>query len=130
MPRLAPANAEAEIVMVEKGPGEVRRSTLFWTNVLLRNNTGMPICSAPPFPVRLSYHWRNAATNEVAIYEGLRTEILPPLDASQSLPVAMVVYAPAEPGKYVLHLTLVQEQNFWFEEVSEKFGCELTIEVS
>jgi hypothetical protein len=130
MPRLSTANARADIQLVEKTPGQVRRSTLFWIDVTLRNDTGMPICSAPPFQVGLSYHWRNAATNEVAVYDGLRTELLPPVAASQSVPIEMVVNSPPEPGKYVLHLTLVQEQNFWFEEVSEKFGCELTIEVS
>jgi hypothetical protein len=129
MPQLAPANARAEILAVERAPGEIRRSRLFWIDVTLRNDTGMPICSASPFPVRLSYHWRDAATNEVIIYDGLRTELLPPLALSQSVSVEMVVQSPPQPGSYVLHLTLVQEKNFWFEQVAGEFGREITLEV-
>jgi hypothetical protein len=129
MPRLAPENARADILAVENAPGQVRRADLFWIDVTLRNETGIPISSAPPFPVRLSYHWWNAATAEVALYDGLRTELLPPLDHSQSASFKMVVHSPPQPGSYVLHLTLVQEQNFWFEQVAGQFGREITIEV-
>ena len=129
MPRLAPENARAEILAVEKAPDQVRRSTLFWFDVTLRNDARMPICSGPPFPVRLAYHWRHAVTNEVAVYDGVRTELLPPLDPSQSAAVEMVVHSPPEPGRYILHVTLVQEHNFWFEQVAEQFGREITVEV-
>ena len=128
MPKLAPAKARADIV-VETAPGQVRRSTLFWINVTLRNHGGMAICSAPPFPVRLAYHWRHAATNEMAVYNGVRTELFPSLDHSQSASVEMVVHSPPQPGQYVLHLTLVQEDNFWFEQVAGQFGPEISVEV-
>lgn len=129
MPRLAPVNARAEILAVEKAPAQVHRRTLFWIDVTIRNDAELPICSAPPFPVRLAYHWRHAATHEMAVYDGRRTELLPPLDPSQSRLVEMVVQSPSEPGAYVLHLTLVQEENFWFDQVAGQFGREITIEV-
>ena len=129
MARLAPENARIDIVAVEKAPGEVSPRTLFWIDVTLRNETGKAICSAPPFPVQLSYHWLHAGTNEIAIFEGLRTGILPPLDPSQSGSIEMVVQSPPEPGSYVLHLTMVQEGIFWFDQVAEQRGGEITIEV-
>jgi hypothetical protein len=41
----------------------------------------------------------------------------------------MVVQSPPQPGTYVLHVTLVQEENFWFEQVAGQFGREITVEV-
>lgn len=130
MPRLSAANVRAAILAGEKAPDEIRRNTLFWIEVTVRNDAEMPMCSAPPFPVRLSYHWRHAATGEMAVYDGLRTEILPPLEPSQSALIEMVVQSPLDAGTYVLHLTLVQEQNFWFEQVAGPVGREITIEVT
>lgn len=129
MPRLDLADARAEIVAVEKMPGQVGRKTWFWIDVTLRNDAGMPICSAPPFPVRLAYHWRHAGTGEIAVYDGVRTEIFPGLDPSHSASIGMVVQSPPQPGTYVFHVTLVQEGNFWFEEAAGKFGREITVEV-
>jgi hypothetical protein len=54
--------ARADILAVENAPAEVRPGTLFWIDVTLRNETAFPMCSAPPFPIQLSYHWRHAAT--------------------------------------------------------------------
>lgn len=67
-------------------------------------------------PVNLSYHWLKP-NGECAVYDGERT----PLPRNEIKPGQTVtcianIKTPAEPGKYQLILTLVQEQVAWFED--------------
>jgi len=68
------------------------------------------------FPVNLSYHWLRP-DGEYAVYDGERTplprnEIKP----SQTISCIANIKTPAEPGKYQLIITLVQEKVAWFED--------------
>jgi hypothetical protein len=65
----------------------------------------------------------------MAVFDGIRTGLLPPLDPGQSASFKTVLRSPSHAGTYVLHLTLVQEQNFSFEQVTEPFGREITVVV-
>ncbi len=104
---------------------EVRRLTtectpaqLLWPSVRIHNATDRVICSYPPFPVNLAYHWVEADSKRVVVYDGERTPILPVVLPNKSVETNMLIVAPPIPGDYMLQVTLVQENIRWFEEQS------------
>lgn len=65
----------------------------------------------PPFA--LSYHWLDAATEEVVIYDGLRTPFVRPVAPGESIAMRARVRAPGYPGDYILVWDVVQEHRTW-----------------
>jgi hypothetical protein len=65
----------------------------------------------PPFA--LSYHWLASDTDEVVIYDGLRTPFAQPVAPGADVPVVARIRAPGYPGSYVLIWDVVQEQRTW-----------------
>jgi hypothetical protein len=130
MPRLNPEVAPK--IELEAGdlPPRLERRKLFWSRVLVRNRTDTPIASAPLFPVRLSYHWRDAETGAVEVYDGLRSGIVDPIPPGQERELEFVVLTPARAGRFLLELTLVQEQNFWFDQILPGFAKTFRIELA
>ncbi|HVF71283.1 MAG TPA: hypothetical protein VM940_06715 [Chthoniobacterales bacterium] len=129
MPRLDPAMVGA--IGLEDGqvPERIGPGELFWPEAILRNGAEATLVSAPGYPVRLSYHWRDAISGATEVVDGLRTEIVDPIKPSETRAVEYVVISPARPGIFELELTVVQEQNFWFEEVIPGFGKRFQIQV-
>ena len=81
-------------------------------------------------PVNLGYHWLDTEGHMV-VFNGTRTA-LPTggVPAGQEVVTQMVVVAPPTSGRYVLLLTLVQEQVGWFEEMGDQFQparCEVNV---
>jgi hypothetical protein len=67
--------------------------------------------SAPPFA--LSYHWLNEGTEEVVIFDGLRTPFAQPVEPGDRVTLRARVRAPGYPGRYVLIWDVVQEHRTW-----------------
>jgi hypothetical protein len=67
--------------------------------------------TAPPFA--LSYHWLDAATEEVVIYDGLRTPFAQPVAPGEEVQLQARVRAPGYPGRYLLVWDVVQEHRTW-----------------
>ena len=67
--------------------------------------------TVPPFA--LSYHFLNAGTEEVVIFDGLRTPFAEPVAPGDSVRVTARVRAPGYPGNYVLVWDVVQEHRTW-----------------
>jgi hypothetical protein len=67
--------------------------------------------TAPPFA--LSYHWLDAATEEVVIYDGLRTPFSQPVAPGEDVQLQARVRAPGYPGRYLLVWDVVQEHRTW-----------------
>ena len=66
-----------------------------------------------PRPILLSYHWLD--TRRAAVeYDGLRTPLPRPVPPGESCAVTMRVRAPANAGRYVLEIDLVEEGVSWF----------------
>lgn len=65
--------------------------------------------------INATYHWLKA-NGEVAVWDGVRTALPEDVKSGKSLSVALAVKAPAEPGKYVLIIDLVQEGVLWFAD--------------
>ena len=65
-------------------------------------------------PMVLSYHWLAAAGDRFVTFEGERTAFAEPVPPDASVPVAMQVRAPRQPGQYRIEWDLVQEGRLWF----------------
>jgi hypothetical protein len=69
--------------------------------------------ATPPFA--LSYHWLNVnvGTEDVVIFDGLRTPFAQPVEPGEHVRVKAQVRAPGYPGTYVLVWDVVQEHRTW-----------------
>lgn len=61
-----------------------------------------------------TYHWMKLS-GEVALWDGVRTALPEDIQMGKTLDLQLDLKAPAEPGKYILVIDLVQEGAFWFE---------------
>lgn len=61
----------------------------------------------------LSYHWLTVDTEEVVIYDGLRTPFRQPVEPGGEVSLMARVRAPGYPGAYVLVWDVVQEHRTW-----------------
>lgn len=96
-------------------PSHVRATSSFDAVVNLTNQSCFRISSRPPHPINLSYHWIDADSGEIAVFDGDRTSVVPELEAGQSAHKRVAVRAPDGPGKYLLRIALVQEGVAWFD---------------
>lgn len=74
--------------------------------------------SAMTPPLRLGYHWRDAITGAIVIWDGSRA-MLPALAPTASGTVAATVVAPILAGTYVLEWDLVIEGVSWMSATGE-----------
>ena len=61
----------------------------------------------------LSYHWLAADTEDVVVYDGLRTAFARPIAPGDDVTMNARVRAPGYPGTYVLIWDVVQEHRTW-----------------
>ncbi|MEP6699448.1 MAG: class I SAM-dependent methyltransferase [Verrucomicrobiota bacterium] len=86
--------------------------------VRVRNNSAVRISSMPPHPVRISYHWYDHPTGELAIFEGLRTRLPRPVQPGETRDLLTTVQPPEKRGDYRLEVMLVQEGCRWFDDAA------------
>jgi hypothetical protein len=77
------------------------------------------------FATNLSYHWLNQK-GAVVVFDGLRTPLPQDVKPGESVTLNAIIQAPEKPGKYLLEVTLVQEQSAWFPE---KKGAKLALPI-
>ena len=65
----------------------------------------------PPFA--LSYHFLNADTEDVVVFDGLRTPFVQPIEPGDDVTMNARVRAPGYPGTYLLIWDVVQEHRTW-----------------
>jgi hypothetical protein len=75
--------------------------------------------------VRLSYHWLDRK-GRMIVFEGLRTPLPRDLGPGVSAKLNAAIQAPEKAGKYVLDVTLVQEEVAWFPEMN---GAKISVPV-
>lgn len=102
-------------------PIQVSPRQLFWPTVHLHNRSPYSLNCGCPAPVQLSYHWLNAETRQVVVFEGIRTPIFPEIAPGAIAIIHAAIAAPIHPGRYLLQITLVQEGVLWFEEANPQF---------
>ncbi|HET9703172.1 MAG TPA: O-antigen ligase family protein [Vicinamibacterales bacterium] len=61
----------------------------------------------------LSYHWLTNGSEEVVIYDGLRTPFAQPVEPGAEVRLTARVRAPGYPGTYLLVWDVVQEHRTW-----------------
>lgn len=61
----------------------------------------------------LSYHWLASDTEEIVIYDGLRTPFAQPVEPGDDTAIMARVRAPGYPGTYVLVWDVVHEHRTW-----------------
>jgi 2-polyprenyl-3-methyl-5-hydroxy-6-metoxy-1,4-benzoquinol methylase/predicted O-methyltransferase YrrM len=115
-------------ITVKACPKSVEIQSEFVVDVEITNKSRFILNSCNPHPVHLSYHWLDSKAIKTIVFEGERTQLIPPLDKapqrafiSLSAPANQHVYelkvdAPLEADNYVLRITLVQEGIRWFDQ--------------
>jgi hypothetical protein len=67
------------------------------------------------YAVNLSYHWLDSK-RQMIVFDGLRTPLPRDLSPGESVTLRATILAPEKAGKYLLHLTMVQEAVAWFSD--------------
>ena len=81
--------------------------------VTLTNQGRLSWQSAATPPFALSYHFLDAATEDVVIFDGLRTPFTRAIEPGATVTMKARVRAPGYPGKYLLIWDVVQEHRTW-----------------
>jgi hypothetical protein len=98
-------------------PPNARAGEVLEFEVRLHNDTDFALSSEEPFPVLLAYHWL-AADGSIAVHEGRRSFLVPPLPPRTSRYYYVRVEVPPTAGSYQLQTALLQEKARWFDAVA------------
>ena len=129
MEAIAPATAKLISLKSSAPPRFLGLRGHVWIDVAVVNGTEETLCHGAPFPMRLAYHWLHLPSRKMAVFEGLRTSLVPELGPRQTRSWSMFVVAPPLPGHYLLQVTLVQENARWLEEFNPDLVQEFEITV-
>ncbi|MEC5398157.1 hypothetical protein [Uliginosibacterium sp. H1] len=105
-------------VVLTEWPGKVATDADFPVGVRVFNSGTVLIPSLPAVSekgkrVGVSYHWFGT-DNRLVQWDGLVTSLGSDVRPGGDLDVALKVRAPAEPGRYILEVDLLQTGVFWF----------------
>jgi hypothetical protein len=81
--------------------------------VKLSNRGWLTWQSAAEPAFALSYHWLTVDTEEVVLFDGLRTSFPQPVEPGEDVMLPARVRAPGYPGSYLLVWDVVQEHRTW-----------------
>jgi hypothetical protein len=95
-------------------PITLRTGEAMTATVTVRNTSIVAWQATSTQPVRLSYHWMDAATNQTVILNGVRTDLPEDLPPHGEVILLARVIAPQTPGAYVLQWDVLQEHVSWF----------------
>lgn len=115
------ASASANISLTNAKVSAPLLNGYLWVRCQITNGSSERLGWYHPAPMQLSYHWFNA-DGKIAVFEGLRTPMIPSLDPGNSETYGIKVAAPSEPGEYRLRITLIQDGVRWFDELAEGSG--------
>ena len=101
-------------VWPEPPPAVTEPRARWLMEVQISNSSEFALTSHAPHPIYFSYHWLDAA-GAVVIFDGVRTPLIPPLEAGASRHYFVEIAAPAAAGMYRLQPALVQEGIRWIE---------------
>ncbi len=102
-------------IQVLSAPPTVRPGSTFTVELLVKNQSGTSLRSCPPSPVHLFYHWLDAASSQVVIFDGERTALEPALAGRSERRYQLFVRAPLRTSNYRIRTTLVQENVRWLD---------------
>lgn len=100
-------------------PQKLPRDSVVEVECTVENLGRAILVSAPPNPVHISYKWFcNDKRGHLEEIEGLRTMLPYALPPKHSLLSRLKIRTPPTAGQFALHITLVQEQVAWFDDLS------------
>jgi hypothetical protein len=106
----------SEVRPVDGVPAPLAPREVARFDVDVRNTGERPWPAAGPKPIVLSYHWRDEASGQLAVFDGLRTRLPRDISPGETVRLRAAVRAPDQPGRYRLQLELVHEHTTWFSE--------------
>jgi hypothetical protein len=130
---LAPISSEARRlfrIRTIDAPLEVHPSMVFHVVTEITNKSNCVIASLPPYPIHISYHWLDQSTGSVLIYDGERTKMGSALAPNEKRDFAVSVRAPDRSGRYVLRITIVEENVAWFDDEESKVWSDVEVVVA
>ena len=107
-------------------PSKLKTDTWLQIPVTIRNLGKREFVSEPPNPTNISYHWVPSVGPEI---EGTRTPLRRPIPPGSVTNRSMNLKTPAQPGRYDLRVTLVQEDVRWFDRVGLKNSWTSTLSI-
>ncbi len=130
--RMQPAAIAQGAVALEvlQAPSSARAESTFPIELLISNRSETSLKCYPPNPVNLAYHWLEADSGEMVVFDGERTPLEPPLMRQGVRSYQMLVRTPPQPGNYLLRATLVQENVQWFDAPAISAFADLSIVVT
>ena len=102
----------------------VEAGGLMYLPVRVVNRGPAPISSSSS-PALMSYHWRRGS-GELVVWDGVRTPFPRTMYTGDEENLLMSVRAPAEPGLYLLEVTVLREGVMWYDDQTP--GLPLRIE--
>lgn len=131
MVKLSPEKITGVSLKVESVPQAVGVSELFWLDAEVTNETAETLHSRPPLsPVHLSYHWLDQVDRRICVWDGCRSGFYPDATAYTTTPCTMMIVAPFRPGRYLLQISIVQEEVCWFDQVRPDILQEFDVSVT
>lgn len=115
---VVPLDFAAELTSL-RSVNRMAAGTKYTGSISVRNAGSVTWPSGGFNPVRLGYHWIDAAGRAV-LWDGPRTDLPKDLEPNQSVTLKIEITAPKEPGNYVLEVDMVQEYVAWFGQKSTK----------
>src|SRR5262249_24839361 len=101
---------------------------LFHLPVRVVNLGPSPISSFGNSPLLLTYHWKQG--DEVKVWDGARTSFSRPLREGDTDEIFVAVYAPSQPGDYLLEVSILREGVEWFDEKMERLPLRIAAQVT
>jgi len=109
-----PQNLFKAQLSADSVPQSIKAGATVPLSVKVKNFGNEPWPAKTDKPVRLSYHWKDKASNKVVVWDGLRTSLPKDLAPGEEVTLNAKVEAPKEKGSYVLEMDMVQEKVAWF----------------
>jgi len=130
MPALSDEEVSRIQVELERPPQTMAAGAVAFVKVRVRNQTGIPLGAWQPFPLQLACRWKPAGSAHFdAAESSARTALHKGVAAGSDESFYMRVAAPAQAGRYILRVTLVQEWKRWLDELPTPACAETTVVV-
>jgi len=129
MRELSDEQVEAIRLTMDDVPTTMTAGVRGFAQVRIRNGTSVRLGAWPPFPLAWACRWRKASAREFPPHVGEHVLVTPPVEAGAEVSRAVAIVAPQEPGRYVLRITLVQEQLRWLDVAPTPVAADCEVEV-
>jgi uncharacterized protein YcfL len=106
-------------ISIENPPPSLAVNSISTIKLKVMNISDSPwpskVQSDVKYPIYLSYHWLDK-NGMVQVRDGYRNSLLRNLNRNEEIRVDATVFAPSQPGEYILEFDLVQEFVAWFKD--------------